>query len=111
MTSHFTTLASFTWGKLMTDDSGPPLGFIGYHAGAPQDWKNLNFEHSLSPQDVKLQFNWQLSYDLPVGRGRALNLSGPADAAFGGWTVNTIVYGRSDRRTCGYRRPLLPAAC
>jgi hypothetical protein len=92
MTNHFTTLASFTWGKLMTDDSGSPLSFIGYHAGAPQDWKNLNLEHSLSPQDVKLQFNWQVSYDLPIGKGRALNLGGPANEALGGWTVNTVVY-------------------
>ena len=93
MTHHFTTLASFTWGKLMTDDYGPPLGFVGYHgSGAPQDWKNLNLEHSLSAQDVKIQFNWQISYDLPMGKGRALNLNGAADAVLGGWTINTIAY-------------------
>ncbi len=91
MTKHFTTLASFTWGKLITDDSAPPLSFIGYHVGAAQDWRNLNLEHSLSPQDVKDQFNWQLSYDLPMGRDRALHLNGLANAALGGWTVNTIV--------------------
>jgi hypothetical protein len=93
MTRHFTTLAAFTWGKLITDDAAPPLGFVGYHGvGSPQDWKNLNLEHSLSAQDVKYQFNWQLSYDLPVGQGRAVNLSGFANQALGGWTVNTIVY-------------------
>ena len=92
MTSHFTTLAAFTWGKLITDDSTPPLGFVGYHSGSPQDWKNLSLEHSLSSQDVKFQFNWQLSYDLPVGQGRALNLGGVANEVFGGWTVNTVVY-------------------
>jgi hypothetical protein len=69
----FTTLASFTWAKLITDDGNPPLGFVGFHAGAPQDWKNMNFEHSVSPQEVKFQFTWQASYDLPVGKGRALN--------------------------------------
>ena len=37
LTNHFTTLASFTWGKIMTDDGNPPLGFVGSHAGAPQD--------------------------------------------------------------------------
>ena len=93
MTKHFTTLATFTWGKLITDDSNPPLSFIGYHgAGAPQDWHNLSLEHSLSGQDIKYQFNWHVSYDLPVGRGRALNLSGVPDAVFGSWTVNTIAY-------------------
>jgi hypothetical protein len=93
MTKHFTTLATFTWGKLMTDDSNPPLSFIGYHGiGAPQDWHNLKYEHALSGQDIKLQFNWHVSYDLPVGRGRALNLTGVPDAIFGSWTVNTILY-------------------
>jgi hypothetical protein len=92
MTRHFTTLASFTWAKLMTDDANPPLGFVGFHAGAPQDWKNLNLEHSVSPQDVKYQFTWQASYDLPMGKGRALNLNGPANAILGGWTTNAIAY-------------------
>jgi len=92
MSHHFTTLAAFTWGKLMTDDSQPPLGFVGYHSGAPQDWRNLELEHSISAQDVKLQFNWQASYDLPIGKGRALDLNGAANSLLGGWTVNTIVY-------------------
>lgn len=93
LTKNFTTLATYTWGKIMTDDSNPPLAFIGYHGvGAPQDWRNLNLEHSVGPQDVKYNFTWQLSYDLPVGRGRALNLGGVANAALGGWTVNSILY-------------------
>jgi hypothetical protein len=92
LTHHFTTLASFTWAKLMTDDGNPPLGFVGSHLGLPQDWKNLNLEHSISPQDVKYQFTGDLSYDLPVGRGRALDLGGVGDAIAGGWTANAIAY-------------------
>jgi hypothetical protein len=92
MTKHFTTLASFTWAKLMTDDGNPPLGFVGSHAGAPQDWKNMKYEHSVSPQDVKYQFTWQASYDLPMGKGRALSLGGPANAVLGGWTTNGVFY-------------------
>jgi hypothetical protein len=92
LTSHFTTLASFTWAKLMTDDGNPPLGFVGSHLGGPQDWKNLSLEHSISPQDVKYQFTGDVSYDLPVGRGRALNLSGVSNAVIGGWTANLIAY-------------------
>jgi hypothetical protein len=92
LSSHFTTLTSFTWAKLMTDDGNPPLGFVGSHNGAPQDWRNMNFEHSVSPQEVKFQFTWQASYDLPIGKGRLLDLSGPADAVLGKWTVNGIAY-------------------
>ncbi|HEX3891463.1 MAG TPA: TonB-dependent receptor [Terracidiphilus sp.] len=92
LTQHFTALASFTWAKLMTDDGNPPLGFVGSHGGSPQDWRNLNLEHSISPQDVKYQFTGDISYDLPAGRGRALNLSGVGDAVLGGWTANAIAY-------------------
>lgn len=92
LTDHFTTLTSFTWAKLITDDSQPPLGFVGFHNGAPQDWKNLNLEHSVSPQEVKFQFTSQASYDLPVGKGRALNLNGVSNAILGNWTANGVVY-------------------
>jgi len=92
LTQHFTTLGSFTWAKLMTDDGNPPLGFVGYHVGLPQDWKNINLEHSVSPQDVKVQFTWQTSYDLPIGKGRALSLPGPGNAILGGWTTNAVAY-------------------
>jgi hypothetical protein len=92
LTDHFTTLATFTWGKLMTDDGNPPLEFVGSHNGSAQDWRDLQYEHSISPQDVKYQFNGQVSYDLPVGKGRIVNLHGPSDAILGGWTVNGIVY-------------------
>ena len=92
LTHHFTTLASFTWAKLITDDGNPPLGFVGYHAGLPQDSKNMNFEHSVSPQEVRFQFTWQASYDLPVGKGRALDLNGLANAIAGGWTINGVTY-------------------
>jgi hypothetical protein len=92
LTNHFTTLATFTWGKIMTDDGNPPLGFVGTHNGAAQDWRNLRYEHSVSPQDVKYQFTGEASYDLPVGKGRAVNLNGVSNAALGGWTVNAIAY-------------------
>ncbi|MFZ0395846.1 MAG: TonB-dependent receptor, partial [Terracidiphilus sp.] len=92
LTKHFETLASFTWAKLITDDGNPPLGFVGSHNGGAQDTQDLYLEHSVSPQDVKYQFTGEVSYDLPVGAGRAVNLHGFANAALGGWTTNTIVY-------------------
>jgi Carboxypeptidase regulatory-like domain len=92
LTDHFTTLTTFTWGKLMTDDGNPPLGFVGTHKGTIQDWRNLNLEYSVSPQDVKYQLTAEASYDLPVGQGRALSLGGFANQALGGWTLNAIGY-------------------
>ena len=92
LTDHFTTLATFTWGKIMTDDGNPPLGFVGSHNGSVQDWRDLSLEHSIGPQDVKYQLTAQASYDLPVGEGRALNLNGIANQVLGGWTMNAIGY-------------------
>jgi Carboxypeptidase regulatory-like domain len=92
LTGHFTTLATFTWGKLMTDDGHPPLGFVGTHSVVVQDWRNLRFEHAIAPQDVKYSFTGQASYDLPIGKGQAVNLNGVANAIAGGWTVNGILY-------------------
>jgi hypothetical protein len=92
LTGHFTTLATFTWGKIMTDDGSPPLSFVGTHQGAAQDWRDLRFEHSISPQDVKYSFTGSASYDLPVGKGQVVNLNGVSDAILGGWTTNFILY-------------------
>lgn len=92
LTNHFTMLSSFTWAKLLTDDGNPPLGFVGSHLGAAQDSKDLQYEHSVSPQDVKYQFTGEASYDLPVGKGRAVDLHGVSNAVLGGWTTNGIFY-------------------
>jgi hypothetical protein len=92
LSNHLSTLATFTWGKLLTDDFAPPLSFVGYLGGTAQDWRNMNLEHSLSQQDIKFGFTWQTSYDLPFGHDRWMNLNGWKNQAFGGWTLNTIVF-------------------
>lgn len=92
LTDHFTMLTSYTWAKLMTDDSNPPLDFVGSHVGIPQDTKDLQYEHSVSPQDVKYQFTGEVSYDLPVGKGRAVQFGALGNAILGDWTVNGILY-------------------
>jgi Carboxypeptidase regulatory-like domain len=86
----FTTLASFTWGKLITNDDSGSLAFNGNNLAVPQDFKNLNLERALSTQDIPFFFSWELSYDLPIGAKRAVNLQGWADRAFGGWTIGTV---------------------
>ncbi|MFZ0662399.1 MAG: TonB-dependent receptor [Acidobacteriaceae bacterium] len=92
LTQHFTTLVGYTWAKLITDDGNPPLGFVGSHNGAPQDTQDLQYEHSVSPQDVKYQITGMVSYDLPVGAGRAVQFNRVGNAILGGWTGNGILY-------------------
>jgi hypothetical protein len=93
LTNHFTTLAALTWGKLLTNNTSPPLAFIGYHgAEISQDWQNMNLEYSISPQDLSYAFSWQTSYDLPLGPDRLIPVKGWANKILGGWTLNTILY-------------------
>lgn len=90
LTAHFSTLASFTWGKLIGDGEGP-ISFIGAHAGM-QDWRNMGLDRSLSTQDVSRWFSWQASYDLPIGPGRLISTpKGLANTLLGGWTVNSVL--------------------
>lgn len=86
----FTTLASFTWGKLITNDDSGSLAFSGNNYAVPQDFKNLKLERALSTQDIPYFLTWELSYDLPFGAKRAVNLKGWTDEAFGGWTLGAI---------------------
>jgi hypothetical protein len=41
---------------------------------------------------VKYQFTWQASYDLPVGKDRAVNLNGLSNSILGNWTLDGIFY-------------------
>ncbi len=91
LTQHFTTLLSFTWGKLITDDNAGSLAFNGNNFAQAQDITNLNLERNVSTQDIPFYFSGLLSYDLPVGEGRAVNLRGWANGALGGWTVTAVV--------------------
>ncbi len=86
----FTTLASFTWGKLITNDNSGSLAFSGNNYATPQDFMNLNLERAISTQDIPFYFSWELSYDLPIGAGRALDLHNWANQLVGGWTLSTV---------------------
>ncbi|MGB2642135.1 MAG: carboxypeptidase regulatory-like domain-containing protein [Candidatus Acidiferrum sp.] len=52
---------------------------------------DTHLEERISPFDHTHHFVAGFNYDLPIGRGRALNLESRwANLAFGGWTVNGI---------------------
>ncbi|MFN7994535.1 MAG: carboxypeptidase regulatory-like domain-containing protein [Bryobacteraceae bacterium] len=90
LTGHFMTMVSYTTGKVIGVGAGP------YHyvmqAGWYQDTMNTNLDRSVDPQDVSQSFTWAMFYDLPIGKGRAINTGNRwTDLAFGGWTLNTVV--------------------
>jgi hypothetical protein len=91
LSAHFSTLASLTLGKLIGTGSGP-YAYIGQHGG-PQNWKSLHLDRAVDPQDVSRWFSWAAFYDLPVGRGRAINTSGRlANLLVGGWAINSVFF-------------------
>ncbi|MFN7937467.1 MAG: TonB-dependent receptor [Bryobacteraceae bacterium] len=72
---------SYTWAKLI--DEGD----------SHQNTYDVGASRALSSQDIAHRMVTSVLYDLPIGRGRALNTgeSRVANAIFGGWQVNGIV--------------------
>jgi hypothetical protein len=91
-----TFLASYTKAKLISDSIATPIGFgnveqvttVGYQNGL----YNRRAERSLDPTDVSQRLVLSGVYELPIGRGRKLDIRNPVlNALAGGWQVNSIV--------------------
>ncbi len=73
-------VSAYTFGKVV--DSG----------GAGQNMYDRRPERGLADNDIRHNFIAGLVDELPIGRGRAIDLRNPvADYLFGGWQFNTIV--------------------
>jgi hypothetical protein len=93
-------LASFTYGKALTDN-------IGYYGVGWGQTSHQGFYYTISsdplrdygpaPNDVRRLFSFSANYELPIGKGKKIgNDWGTAtDAALGGWSLNTIFQARS----------------
>jgi len=84
-------LASYTYGKALSDNVG--YYGVGWGQTAVQGFYYLDSTNPLrdygpSPYDVRHMFSLAANYELPFGKGTKHDLSGPADAAFGGWHLN-----------------------
>jgi hypothetical protein len=98
-------VASFTWSKSiddssMYDDNVAWLGNYGPESGfALQDPNNPKSERALSTFDVPAMLKFSYSYDLPIGRGKALlgNMPRLLDAIVSGWKTNGIWEAHSGR--------------
>jgi hypothetical protein len=79
--------ASYTFSKSMDNSSGiRPQGFDTLF---PQDNRCLSCERALSAFDTRHRFILAGSYDLPVGKGKALDIkNGFLDALIGGWQTS-----------------------
>lgn len=84
--------ASYTLSKNI--DNSPPI--LRDFENAPSilfDWFQRDLDRSLAGFDVRNNFVLNFSYELPVGRGKALggNLTGAAAKLLEGWQVNGIL--------------------
>ncbi|HEV3469462.1 MAG TPA: TonB-dependent receptor [Pyrinomonadaceae bacterium] len=83
-------LASYTWSKSIDDASNffPSAGDPNY----PQNSYDLRAERARSNFDVRHRFTLSYSYDLPLGRGRALLAdAGWLTSLFSGWQTYGIL--------------------
>ena len=76
----------------MDESSGGPGNSLnGGNQNAPQNPYNLAAEYSLANIDTPLRWASSISYELPIGRGKAfLNGSKLVDYVAGGWTINAV---------------------
>lgn len=80
-------LSNYTWAKFLDDvQSAADAG-----GGGPQSYYARHLDKSYSGNDLRHRWVSSAVYELPVGRGRSLNLAQPVlDAAFGGWSLGLI---------------------
>jgi hypothetical protein len=82
-------ISSYTYSKSIDNTSG--VRVQGFDTLYPQNSNCLQCERGLSSFDVRHRFIMSVLYDLPVGRGRALDVSNMfLNGIVGGWQVGGI---------------------
>lgn len=83
-------LVSFTWSKYLTNTEGPE-GWTNGQAQSVRNWYDTSLEKSLMLNDIPRSLVLSYVYELPVGKGKKLDVSNPiANAIIGGWQVAGI---------------------
>jgi hypothetical protein len=86
-----TFLSSFTWSRNWDESSGGAGNTLNSGAAAPQNPYNMASEYGFSNVDSPFRWSSSISYELPVGKGKALlGNGGPAGYILGGWVVNAV---------------------
>jgi hypothetical protein len=83
-------ISSFTWSKSIDDTSG--IRSQGFDTLFPQNSYCIRCERALSSFDVRSRSVTSLLYDLPVGRGKMLNIDNPVlNTVVGDWQAGGIL--------------------
>ncbi|HEY3130639.1 MAG TPA: TonB-dependent receptor [Acidobacteriota bacterium] len=88
---------AYTWSHNIDESTGEfgGLGDFRGSSGGPIDPFCFRCERGNSSLDVRHLMAARLLYDLPFGKGRAFELSGPVDKILGGWQTNFIFTART----------------
>lgn len=79
--------ANYSFQKTLTDTGG-----VGQTNFDPVlDLRNLHLEYQRADYDAAHVFNFNGIYELPIGKGRRFDTSGPLDAVLGGWQLTSII--------------------
>jgi hypothetical protein len=82
----FSLLLSYTYSKSIDDGGEQLIGDLQL-----RDASNVKLERALSTNDMRNNFVASYLYNLPIGRGKMLNISNSfANAIFGNWQINGI---------------------
>jgi hypothetical protein len=118
LSSGLSMIGSYTYAKSIDTTSG--IRVQGFDTLYPQNSNCLQCERGLSSFDTRQRFLTSVLYELPVGKGRAVDITNPLlNAIVGGWETGgiwtvqsgfptTITIGGSDRSNTGvgYDRPI-----
>ncbi len=91
----FTLLGSYTWGKLISDSIVNPINFVATEGanefGYQNGLYNRRAERAEDPSNVPHRFVLSGLWELPIGKGRKLNVDNAVlNQIVGGWQINTI---------------------
>ena len=83
------SLFSYTFGNVKATSGTTLSGSSGF---GPKDPRNYSAAYSDAAWDIRHSFTGSFLYDLPIGKGKKVNLQNKAtNALLGGWQVNGIV--------------------
>jgi hypothetical protein len=83
-------ISSYTWSKSIDDTSG--IRVQGYDTLFPQNSNCITCERGLSSFDVRSRFVASVLYDIPVGKGRRLDITNSVlNGIVGGWQTGGIL--------------------
>ena len=86
-----TFFSGFTWSRNWDESSGGVGNTLNSGAKAPQNPYNMASEYAFSNIDSPFRWSSSVSYELPVGKGKALlGNGGIASNILGGWVINSV---------------------